>query len=314
MPRMRLRACAIAYAGSLAPAVAVGFFEEGNGMLFLLTGDVQIGKTRWLSRLVEDLAECGVQSAGVLAPGVWRERGAEEPDGAGGAAGAGRFEKLGIDNVLLPDGECVPFARRRDLALAEGSYDVASQSAAAQMAWEISDAAIARVNAHFDDLLRANTGANVSRETLARQSGLGAVASSLSVSCEDVSRETSSEQGERDGGVKKGKFVKSAKGERISEERTFADGRPDSCHPYYRAFLVVDELGQLELLRGGGLTSAMALLDRGATPQFPHALAVVRTWLLDCAVARFAEPWGAAKSISPSDDARAQIFSCFSKE
>ena len=63
-----------------------------------------------------------------------------------------------------------------------------------------------------------------------------------------------------------------------------------------------------------GLTSAMALLDRGATPQFPHALAVVRTWLLDRAVARFAEPWGAAKSISPSDDARAQIFSCFSKE
>ena len=32
-------------------------------MLFLLTGEVQIGKTRWLEKLVADLAECGVLCA-----------------------------------------------------------------------------------------------------------------------------------------------------------------------------------------------------------------------------------------------------------
>ena len=90
-------------------------------MLFLLTGDVQIGKTRWLERLAAELSGDGVQVAGVLAPGVWRVREPHEVPGERGLAGEGRFEKLGIDNVLLPGGERVPFARRRDLALAEGS-------------------------------------------------------------------------------------------------------------------------------------------------------------------------------------------------
>ena len=35
-------------------------------MLFLLTGDVQIGKTRWLERLAAELAGDGVPVAGVL--------------------------------------------------------------------------------------------------------------------------------------------------------------------------------------------------------------------------------------------------------
>ncbi len=118
-------------------------------MLFLLTGDVQIGKTRWLERLAEELAGDGVPVAGVLAPGVWRG-GSRTRFRANGLAGEGRFEKLGIHNVLLPGGERVPFARRRDLALAEGSFDPTSQSASAQLAWEIADEAIARVNAHFD--------------------------------------------------------------------------------------------------------------------------------------------------------------------
>ena len=38
-------------------------------MLFILTGDVQSGKTRWLERLVAELAADGVESRGVLAPG-----------------------------------------------------------------------------------------------------------------------------------------------------------------------------------------------------------------------------------------------------
>lgn len=78
-------------------------------MLFLLTGEVQIGKTRWLESLVAELGAFGVPCAGVLAPGQW-------VPSTGPHADANGFEKLGIDNVLLPGGERVPFARRGDLA------------------------------------------------------------------------------------------------------------------------------------------------------------------------------------------------------
>lgn len=197
-------------------------------MLFLLTGDVQIGKTRWLERLASELYAEGCEVAGVVAPGVWR------------AAGEGGFEKLGIDNVLLPDGERVAFARRRDLARAEGSLDPESQSEAAQLAWHISDDALARVNAHF-----------------------GLIAEGM---C---------------GGAEEG------------------EARP--------RLLVVDELGRLELERGCGLVAATELLARGATARFPHALAVVRDWLLPRAVERFGAAWGGARAISPDDGARGLV-------
>ena len=64
-------------------------------MLFLLTGEVQIGKTRWLESLVTELADRGVPCAGVLAPGRWVPSEGEHADENG-------YEKLGIDNVLLP--------------------------------------------------------------------------------------------------------------------------------------------------------------------------------------------------------------------
>ena len=197
-------------------------------MLFLLTGDVQIGKTRWLERLASELYAEGCEVAGVVAPGVWR------------AAGEGGFEKLGIDNVLLPDGERVAFARRRDLARAEGSLDPESQSEAAQLAWHISDDALARVNAHF-----------------------GLIAEGM---C---------------GGAEEG------------------EARP--------RLLVVDELGRLELERGCGLVAATELLARGATARFPHALAVVRDWLLPRAFERFGAAWGGARAISPDDEARGLV-------
>ena len=87
-------------------------------MLFILTGDIQIGKTRWLSALVDDLARRGVTVFGVLSPGDWRERPNGEVGGesARGMAGAGRYEKFGIDCVLLPSGERIRFAERGDLA------------------------------------------------------------------------------------------------------------------------------------------------------------------------------------------------------
>lgn len=221
-------------------------------MLFLLTGDVQTGKTRWLEHILEDLASSGVGVQGVIAPGVWRTREPDEQEESG-TAGRGAYEKLGIDNVLLPGGERIPFARRRDLACAEGSFDPESQSAAARLAWEISDAAIDRVNAHFDDIARGAT------------SHEGATSHDGATWHEDTSP----------------------------------------------SLLVVDEFGQLELLRDGGLTSAVALIEVGATGRFPHALVVVRDWLCDRVEERFADAWGGATVLVPGDGAREALWAAF---
>lgn len=112
-------------------------------MLFLLTGECQIGKTRWLEALVGRLANGGVASYGVIAPGDWVP--SESP-----AANDQGFEKLGIDNVLLPEGRLVPFARRRDLAIRDGVFWKDSQSEQLALGWHIFDEAIVEVNAHFD--------------------------------------------------------------------------------------------------------------------------------------------------------------------
>ena len=200
-------------------------------MLFLLTGEVQIGKTRWLESLVTELADCGVSCVGVLAPGQWVPSEGEHADANG-------FEKLGIDNVLLPSGERIPFARRGDLARADGTFDEESQAAKAELAWHIDDEAIARVNAHFNEIA---THASVAAPGL----------------------------------------------------------------------LIVDELGRLEIWRGGGLTSAMALLAQGPTTTFPHALAVVRDYLLDDAEALLAEAWPDRCRIKPNDAAREAILVAF---
>ena len=200
-------------------------------MLFLLTGEVQIGKTRWLESLVTELADRGVPCAGVLAPGRWVPSEGEHADENG-------YEKLGIDNVLLPDGERISFARRGDLARADGTFDEESQAAKAELAWHIDDAAIDRVNAHFNEIA---THASVAAPGL----------------------------------------------------------------------LIVDELGRLEIWRGGGLTSAMALLAQGPTTTFPHALAVVRDYLLDDAEALLAEAWPDRCRIKPNDAAREAILAAF---
>lgn len=123
-------------------------------MLFFLTGDIQSGKTRWIERVLGDLRANGIGIAGVLAPGVWHDKG---PDASP------RYEKLGIDNVLLPQGERIPFARRDDLAKLEGRFDENSQAAKAQLHWAIDDSALARVNDHLDKLAtRASDAGNPS--------------------------------------------------------------------------------------------------------------------------------------------------------
>lgn len=218
-------------------------------MLFILTGDIQIGKTRWLQDLIARLTCDGVLCSGVIAPGDW------VPDGEGG------FEKLGINNTLLPQGETIPFARREDLAKVEGVYNENSASARAKLAWEISDAAIDQVNAHFSQL---------------------------------------------------------AAGE-----------GPDGAFGMFAGpeLLIVDEFGQLELLREEGLTEALALVKagmpkpkeaeaagesetaaQGESAHAPkHCLIVVRDWLIPEAEKKFANVWGETRIIGPTNEAEVMI-------
>lgn len=234
-------------------------------MLFLLTGEVQIGKTRWLESLVAELSAHGVPCAGVLAPGQWVPSASEHADGNG-------YEKLGIDNVLLPDGERIPFARRGDLARAEGAFDEGSQAAQAELAWHISDDAIARVNAHFAQLV-------------ARASEQGAPASSCHPERDDVVLLRHSEW--------------SAEGAE-SKDLLSAPG-----------LLIVDELGRLEIWRGGGLAEAVALLGQGPSATFPHALAVVRDYLLDDVEALLSPAWPDIVRIAPDATSRAAVLATF---
>lgn len=123
-------------------------------MLFVLTGGVQIGKTRWLESLVRELKSIGIAPRGVIAPGVWADR--RDDRAPSEHIDANGFEKLGIDNVLLPDGERIAFARRTDLAECDGTFNPCSQSARAKLRWHISDNAIELVNDHFSRLAQAN--------------------------------------------------------------------------------------------------------------------------------------------------------------
>ena len=170
---------------------------------------------------------------GVLAPGVWADR-RGDPNPSAHVDGNG-FEKLGIDNVLLPGGERVAFARRADLAESEDSFDPHSQSAQAKLHWHISDSAIARVNDHFARLAKTSA----------------------------------------------------------------TEGAP--------GLLVVDELGQLELKRGGGLTEAVALLEAGPSSTTPHALIVVRETLLPLLDGRF-KRWGERTCIAPTEESRSLLI------
>jgi hypothetical protein len=91
--------------------------------------------------LVAKLEAGGMRVEGVLAPGIWRERHSED--------GTQRFEKLGIENVLLPSKDRILFARRRDLAQKDNQLNPSSESAQAGLGWEISAEALAKVNRHF---------------------------------------------------------------------------------------------------------------------------------------------------------------------
>jgi hypothetical protein len=247
-------------------------------MLFILTGDIQIGKTRWLTALTEELATCGVSCFGVLSPGIWREQvdeGVDEGGRVGADEGVVTYEKLGIEVVLLPQGTRLPFALRRDLVFEQSLESSAPQSEVARpetlgarclktpeaarletqeadrpktkeadraaLGWAIRDEAIAAVNAHFDHL---------------------------------------------------------------SADHLSADHLPKETP----GLLVIDELGRLELMHEGGFTSAVRLLESGPQPQWPHALIIARDRLVDLAYTRFSTAWNEVSVIGPTDDARTQLL------
>ena len=109
-------------------------------MLYLLTGDVQTGKTRWLQKLIEELEANSVTPYGVIAPGRWIEHQSDTTL---------RFEKIGIDNELLPQHELVPFARRASDVGDDETQLACSQAHKAQLGWAIDDNALERVNEHL---------------------------------------------------------------------------------------------------------------------------------------------------------------------
>ena len=203
-------------------------------MLFILTGDVQTGKTRWLESLINSLNENGISAQGVLAPGVWRS--GNDPDAVEEYIDENGFEKIGIDNVLLPDDKRIPFARRRDIAEAEGLLNPNAQSEKANLLWHIDEDAIIKVNDHLASLPHATA--------------------------------------------------------------------------HSKSLLVIDELGRLELLRGGGLVEALNLLEQGPNTTFPHALVIVRAALLDDAKTRF-PLWGEPTLIYPDCESANQVLSAF---
>ena len=326
-------------------------------MLFLLTGDVQIGKTRWLEKLCGDLAAAGVCVAGVIAPGQWVPRAEGQPGGRHGFDGEGRFEKLGIDNALLPQGERIVFARRRDLAEGDQPFAQGEQAKAAQLAWAISDEAIAQVNDHFIMLAAMGQGDSpfvpfATKESNRKTCGGGSPAATTkpenhprsSFAFGTAGKESIDGHGpiSRNGNVPAdtamgqgdSPFVPLSGGGargRATTGSASTDGDSAGDHPTAGGaltgavsasekqapaiapgtFLMVDELGRLELLRGCGLTNAVALLDAGPTPTFPHALAVVRETLLDQAISRFASAWGEPQPIAPGDEARQLILNTF---
>lgn len=113
-------------------------------MLFILTGGIQTGKTRWLQKTLADLEAHDIVPYGVIAPGQWLEHRGED--------GTVSYEKTGIDNELLPQHTRIPFARRKEDLDASTMSSTCSQAKQAKLSWAIDDRAIERVNEHLSSI------------------------------------------------------------------------------------------------------------------------------------------------------------------
>jgi nucleoside-triphosphatase THEP1 len=239
-------------------------------MLHILTGDIQIGKTRWLKRRIEALAEQGVVCYGVISPGIWLEHPSLD--------GSVQYEKTGIEAMLLPQGRKLPFAKRRDLAQGSASLGSVSQSSVAGLGWVIADKSIAAVNAHFDWIaaVAANDAtADVVVDAAAAAGAVAAAGAAVDQPAAAASEATAA-------AVAPGQPVTSTK---IADDQ--------------QGLLVIDELGRLELMHGCGFSSAVRLLKQGPTHLYADALVVVRDTLAELVEQRFASHWGTVKWLSP---------------
>lgn len=305
-----------------AVRLAVVTREKERFVLFVLTGDIQTGKTRWLAGVLEELERDGVPCAGVLAPGIWRECGfgaAEDgmPVAVGGEAGAPaevggesaastapRFEKLGIENVLLPQGEHLLFALRRDLATQDETGRSIVDSDATRL---LEEAARERLVA----------GAPVAGGAEAVGGMGGVVAGGAKVANGNGPAAGAASQS---AAAKLGWAIADDAIDRVNahfdelSQGIAQLGTPslaDAAASEPAGLLVVDELGQLELLRGRGLVSAVSLLQAGPSARFPHALVIVREWLLDKAEESFFGAWPERAIVTADDDARCALRQAF---
>ncbi len=105
-------------------------------MLYILTGSIQSGKTRWLQEVVKRLEESSVRCEGVLAPGIWSEAN-------------GEFQKEGILNELLPLHEMITFALRPNESKGIVANINCSSNPTPQSGWYIDESAVQKVNRHF---------------------------------------------------------------------------------------------------------------------------------------------------------------------
>ena len=277
-------------------------------MLFVLNGDIQTGKTRWLCDVCEEIASLGVVPFGVVAPGIWRrpeELGRVTISGGMSCAEVetidwtqapsrpadkNGFEKLGIVNTLLPGREGVLFALRRDVAIAAGKLEEESQSEKAKLGWHMSDGAISRVDGHFRRALEAGVLSAASGPSAASGSDMPSTPSTPSAaSGPEVANGPSAASGS-------------------DMPSTPSTPNTPSVPSAKEAFLVVDELGRLELMRGEGLVSAMRLLEQGPTKECPCALVVVRSALAYLAEERFGDIWGGVMSIRADESGRGVLL------
>ncbi len=105
-------------------------------MLYIVTGSIQSGKTRWLQEVVRQLEESSVRCEGILAPGIW----SKAEDG---------FRKEGILNVLLPSHKTITFALRPDESKGIAANIKCSDNSSPQSGWYIDEDAVQEVNRHF---------------------------------------------------------------------------------------------------------------------------------------------------------------------
>ena len=302
-------------------------------MLFILTGQIQSGKTRWLLSLLDEVRELGVLPFGVVAPGVWRRErdvvpvrshiscGSECDFSPADVQVSGGFEceevhelanvcshlnnKVSDEQILLRafseddeqvfDGmsancatafrdtraqalqQLMPHGRVDENGLEKlGICNVLFPQERALLFAQRHDIALAR--GLIDD------------NSQSERAKLGWYMSNDAI--EEVNRQ----------------FARAVQigvlecAQECSSANKCSDTLPE------QAFLVVDELGRMELMCDSGLTSAMQLLRDGAQAGCEHALVVVREQLLDLAHEQLGDAWGGCLDIRPDAEGKRRVL------